>query len=142
MNAADPSSAADPLVELAEEFAERFRQGRRPTLAEYTDRYLELADRIRKLFPALVVMEEFGSVAGPSTDPDPATGSVASPRQLGEYRTRRTAPTGGAWWPWSPPPPRSGRGTRSPARGRGSPFGSRGGSPKRYSVRAATGSRW
>ena len=69
MNTADPSSDADPLVELAEEFADRYRRGERPALTEYTDRYPHLADRIRKLFPAMVVMEEFGSVAGPDAGP-------------------------------------------------------------------------
>ena len=32
----------------------RYRRGERPALAEYTDRYPELADEIRELFPALV----------------------------------------------------------------------------------------
>ena len=53
------------MNELAEEFAERFRRGERPSLTEYTERYPELEAEIRDLFPALVVMEQFGSVAGP-----------------------------------------------------------------------------
>ena len=40
--------------ELAEEFAARFRRGERPALEEYTDLYLELAEEIRELFPAMV----------------------------------------------------------------------------------------
>ena len=46
------------LDQLAEEFAERFRRGERPALKEYTDRYPELADEIRELFPAMVKVEQ------------------------------------------------------------------------------------
>jgi WD40 repeat protein/serine/threonine protein kinase len=95
VTATDPSSDADPLVDLAEEFAERFRRGERPTPAEYAGRYPALADRIHKLFPALAVMEEFGSVGGPSTDPQSATAVGAAPRQLGEYRVLREVGRGG-----------------------------------------------
>jgi WD40 repeat protein/serine/threonine protein kinase len=94
VNAAPPSSDADPLVDLAEEYAERFRRGERPTLTEYTDRFPDLAERIRKLFPTLVMMEEFGSVAGPSSDADSA-GAGAPPRQLGDYRILREVGRGG-----------------------------------------------
>ena len=45
--------------------------GRR--LTEYADKYPELADQIRELFPALVAIEELGS------DADPATGPARAP---------------------------------------------------------------
>lgn len=96
MNAAVPSSDADPLVELAEEYADRYRRGERPALSEYTDKYPAMAERILKLFPALAVMEEFGSVAGPDAGPHCAMpGGGASPRQLGEYRILREVGRGG-----------------------------------------------
>src|SRR5262249_45642725 len=78
---------------LAEEFAARFRRGERPGLTEYADRYPELADQIRDLFPALVVMEQFGSVGGaPDLFAGPATAEARDiPRQLGEYRILRGA---------------------------------------------------
>lgn len=47
----------DLLDQLAEEFAQRFRRGERPSLQEYVDRYPHLADGIRDLFPALVEVE-------------------------------------------------------------------------------------
>src|SRR5947207_2807764 len=50
----DSDSEADPLAHLAEEFAGRYRRGERPSLTEYTERYPEQAERIRRLFPALV----------------------------------------------------------------------------------------
>ena len=48
----------DLLDQLAEEFAERLRRGERPSLEEYTDRYPELAQEIRELFPAMVKVEQ------------------------------------------------------------------------------------
>ena len=42
------------LEQLAEEFVERHRRGERPSLTEYCDRYPDLAQEIRQLFPALV----------------------------------------------------------------------------------------
>jgi serine/threonine protein kinase len=85
-------SGPDLLSDLAHEFAERFRRGERPDLAEYTDRYPDLAEQIRDLFPALVVMEQFGSVAGP---PPPAAPGPRVPPQLGEYRILREVGRGG-----------------------------------------------
>ena len=64
-----PGSDREPLEKLAEEFAERYRRGERPSLSEYTRRYPDLAEQIKALFPALVVIEEFGSVAGAPTGP-------------------------------------------------------------------------
>src|SRR5438093_11817256 len=88
---ASQASGRDPVEVLAEEFAERYRRGERPSLAEYTARYPELADQIRELFPALVEMEQLGSVEAPRTGPfTPAdSGSAAAPPQLREYRILR-----------------------------------------------------
>jgi WD40 repeat protein/serine/threonine protein kinase len=93
----DPSSARDPVEELAEEFAARYRRGELPTLSEYTDKYPHLADQIREVFPALVVMEHFGSVAGlPTGSFEPRAGdSSAVPEQLGDYRILREVGRGG-----------------------------------------------
>jgi hypothetical protein len=44
--------------ELAEEFAERYRRGERPSLQEFVDRLPEMADEIREMFPALVEVEQ------------------------------------------------------------------------------------
>ena len=46
------------LTRLADEFAARYRAGQRPPLQEYIDRYPELADDIRELFPAMVEIEQ------------------------------------------------------------------------------------
>ena len=91
------SSGRDPVEVLAEEFAERYRRGERPSLAEYTARYPELADQIRELFPALVEMEQLGSVEAPRTGPftPAASGNGVPPQQLGEYRILREIGHGG-----------------------------------------------
>jgi serine/threonine protein kinase/WD40 repeat protein len=74
------------LDKLAEEFAERFRRGERPSLQEYIDRHPDLADDIRELFPAMVEMER-GEIAG---------GPAAPPlRQVGDYRILREVGHGG-----------------------------------------------
>src|SRR5438874_8113332 len=92
-----PSSGRDPVEVLAEEFAERYRHGERPSLAEYTARHPELADQIRELFPALVEMEQLASVEGPRTAPyaTVSPGSGTPPAQLGEYRILREIGRGG-----------------------------------------------
>ena len=52
----------NPIDRLAEEFVERQRRGECPSLTEYTSRYPELAEEIRDLFPALVVVERLKPV--------------------------------------------------------------------------------
>jgi hypothetical protein len=46
------------LNRLADEFAERYRRGERPSLQEYIDLHPELADEIREFFPAMVDVEQ------------------------------------------------------------------------------------
>ena len=53
----DPS-AADPFGQIADEFVEAFRQGKRPSVEEFARRYPEHADEIREILPALVLMEK------------------------------------------------------------------------------------
>ncbi|HJZ55593.1 MAG TPA: serine/threonine-protein kinase, partial [Gemmataceae bacterium] len=89
----DTSSGPNLLNDLAHEFAERYRHGERPSLTEYAERHPELADQIRDLFPALAVMEEFGSVDG--ANPDLAANSNHVPERLGEYRILREVGRGG-----------------------------------------------
>ncbi|HLJ94567.1 MAG TPA: protein kinase, partial [Gemmataceae bacterium] len=65
--------------------------GERPSLTEYTEKYPELAAEIRDLFPALVMMEDLGSVAGrPAL---PLAGPL--PEQLGDFRILRQIGRGG-----------------------------------------------
>jgi serine/threonine protein kinase len=89
-------SERDPVEELAEEFVERLRRGERPALKEYTDRCPEAADRIRALFPALLVMEKVRP--GPEDEQGPGGeegGAVGRPHRLGDYRILREVGRGG-----------------------------------------------
>jgi serine/threonine protein kinase len=93
----ETGSDADLLNELAHEFAERFRHGERPSLTEYTTRFPELEAKIRDLFPALDMTEQFGSIAGPPAGPHARTAPdlPTMPRLLGEYRIIREVARGG-----------------------------------------------
>src|SRR5262245_20714313 len=92
------SDARNPVEALAEEFLDRKRRGEQPTLREYVERYPELADEIRDLFPALLMMEDLGESA------DGTTGSLAADQgaavgvrlqRLGDYRILREIGRGG-----------------------------------------------
>jgi serine/threonine protein kinase len=84
----------DPIERLAEEFLGRLRRGEHPKLGDYTAAHPELADEIRDLFPALVMMEQ----VKPDDDvlsPSPLSESDAFPNQLGDYRILREVARGG-----------------------------------------------
>jgi serine/threonine protein kinase/WD40 repeat protein len=91
-------SRSGVVLELAEEFLERYRQGQRPSLKEYIDRHPSLADEIREVFPAMAMMEKI-AVADESLAGDP-TGAVPQAKalpleQLGDYRILREIGRGG-----------------------------------------------
>ena len=92
----EPTADRDPFEVVAESFLARYRAGERPSIAEYAARYAELADQIRELLPALVMVEQDLSI-----DPDPngvRPSTVASPgkeRRLGDYRIIREIARGG-----------------------------------------------
>jgi serine/threonine protein kinase/tetratricopeptide (TPR) repeat protein len=105
----DPSPEPVPVEQLAEEFLERHRRGEKPSITEFTDKYPALADEIRDLFPALVMMEELKPVSEPGAEARPATGpsepeasvtgSSTTARKklerLGDYRILREVGRGG-----------------------------------------------
>ena len=80
--------------ELAEEFAERYRRGERPSLQEYVDRCPAMGDEIRELFPALVEVEQAEEVLEPRPGPA-ASPSAPALRQVGDYRVIREVGRGG-----------------------------------------------
>ena len=91
-----PGCRFDPIYRLADEFIERYRRGERPSLTEYTEKYPELAERIRALFPAMVFMERMGELdvaADDETTCAPSKGPV--PKLLGAYRILREVGHGG-----------------------------------------------
>jgi serine/threonine protein kinase/WD40 repeat protein len=80
----------DPFEEVAESFLERYRAGERPSVAEYVDRYPQLAEQIRNLLPALLAVE---NAAPKLVETRPAAPAV--PERLGEYRILREIGRGG-----------------------------------------------
>jgi WD40 repeat protein len=89
-------SAADPFGQIADEFVEAFRQGKRPSVEEFARRYPEHADEIREMLPALVLMERAKSAEDTPSQRRPAKGSAAAPlSQLGDYQILREVGRGG-----------------------------------------------
>src|SRR6516225_8084982 len=87
------------VMELAEEFLERYRKGERPQLKEYIDRHPELAAEIKEVFPAMAMMENI-AVADSSLDGDESQKKAATPaevalKQMGDYRIIRKIGHGG-----------------------------------------------
>jgi hypothetical protein len=113
------SSGRDPLGLILDSFLARFRKGERPSLTEYISRYPALADEIREVLPALVEIEQLGSLgpaqaevgAGdrlgtpsataalePWAEPVAAVRAASSshlPERLGDYRILREIGVGG-----------------------------------------------
>ena len=84
-----------PVETLAEAFLERYRRGERPSITEYVRQHPELADEIRDVFPALVVMEEAGPRDGGGFGQSQDLLLGPEPRRLGEYRLLREVGRGG-----------------------------------------------
>ncbi len=92
------SDERNPVELLAEEFLDRKRRGEHPTLREYVERYPDLADEIRDLFPALLMMEDLGESSGATTGSLAAdNGAAVGTRfeRLGDYRILREIGRGG-----------------------------------------------
>src|SRR5262249_24193064 len=92
----EPTVDRDPFEVVAESFLARFRAGERPSIEDLAARFPELADQIRDLLPALVMVEQ-----GLTIDPDPngpPPAPVPSPvkeRRLGDYSILREIGRGG-----------------------------------------------
>jgi serine/threonine protein kinase len=98
MNESESSSGL--VLELAEEFLDRYRNGERPPLKEYTDRYPELAAEINEVFPAMAMMERIAVADESLTVPVRKTPPPSLPghpglQQLGDYRIIREIGHGG-----------------------------------------------
>ncbi|HLJ95665.1 MAG TPA: protein kinase [Gemmataceae bacterium] len=95
----EPVSSSLSVEDLAEEFLERQRQGQRPTVAEYVERYPHLAEEIRAFFPALGLIEQLKPRSGDQTGSEPAAAAPEEPgaplEQLGDYRILREIGRGG-----------------------------------------------
>ena len=91
-------SLDSPLDLLAEEFAQRYRRGERPSLTEFVEQHPEFGTEIRELFPALVMMEKARSGDGLDrpTGPHAADfGSEPHGGRIGDFRVIREVGRGG-----------------------------------------------
>jgi eukaryotic-like serine/threonine-protein kinase len=94
----DSTHRRETVEQLAEEFADRYRRGERPSIDDYAAAHPEHAAEIRDLFPALVMMEELAPSDAASSD------SVSSDHRpvivrlldrIGDYRILREVGRGG-----------------------------------------------
>jgi tetratricopeptide (TPR) repeat protein len=96
MDSSESRSAV--VLELAEEFLDRYRRGQRPSLKEYADRHPELAVEIRDVFPAMAMMENIAlgdeSLEGDTTGAAPRA-RPPSLERLGDFRILREVGHGG-----------------------------------------------
>ncbi len=78
------SGDRNPVEVLADEFLERKRRGEDVSPEEYAGRHPAWADEIRELFPALLMIEDFGGDsdrgAGAATDSVPVADAPALTR--------------------------------------------------------------
>lgn len=88
------SQSEPDLGPVVEAFLDRYRKGERPSLSEYIKKHPDLASQIRELLPALVVMEELGTLESPREDSGVLDRSKI-PKQLGDYRILREVGRGG-----------------------------------------------
>ena len=83
-----PSEARSPVELMADEFIARCRRGENPTIKEYCDRHPDLADEIRDVFEAVLMVEDLkpapGDVSGSFDEPVPVNGKRLE--QVGDYR--------------------------------------------------------
>jgi hypothetical protein len=92
----DSSADRDPIELLADSFVARFRAGERPSIEEYVARHPDLAEEIRELLPALVMIEQDISIAGAASGPvGTPTDAGGAPRQLGDFLILREVGRGG-----------------------------------------------
>ncbi len=83
------------LGQLAEEFSARVRQGQMPDPEEYAGRHPDLAERIRALFPTLMLLEGMAGGGGLPAAPRPPEAGLAPGHVFGAYRIEREIGRGG-----------------------------------------------
>src|SRR4029077_11402124 len=96
MSESEPKSGI--VLELAEEFLDRYRKGERPPLREYIDRHPDLASEIKEVLPPMAMLESIAIADGSSGSKNKGwtnTGFARTLRQLGDYRIIREVGHGG-----------------------------------------------
>lgn len=84
----------EQLDSLAAEFAEEYRRGQAPSIADYAAQHPALAEEIRDLFPTIVAMEQVKTKRGRTRGGSISLGG-ARPERLGQFRLIREIGRGG-----------------------------------------------
>src|SRR5262249_12017159 len=95
---ADTIASDDRISLLAEEFLEQHRQGLKPSVEGYAADHPEVADEIRRLFPALLMMEDLKPGSRDATGSFDAAAVVvrgARLERLGDFLVLREVGRGG-----------------------------------------------
>src|SRR6516164_4485897 len=82
------SDARSPVELLADEFLARCKRGEKPSIQEYCDRHPDLADDIRDVFEALLMVEDLkpGSSDASGSFGESVQVSGKRLKQVGDYR--------------------------------------------------------
>ncbi|HZU35654.1 MAG TPA: hypothetical protein VFA18_07095, partial [Gemmataceae bacterium] len=90
----DMDQSAEVLLgQVADEFTERLKRGEHPAIEDYAERHPEIAELLRQVLPALMVMRSSagdGTVRG-----DAATADADLTGVLGDFRIVREVGRGG-----------------------------------------------
>src|SRR5262245_170918 len=89
--AVDSQLGDELLAELADDFLRRHRASEQPSMEEYASRHPDLADRIRSLFPAVIMMEQ--PAGGATEDLSPPSERVGA--TIGRYKLLQRIGEGG-----------------------------------------------
>jgi serine/threonine protein kinase/Tfp pilus assembly protein PilF len=82
-------------AEVVAEITDRLHAGARVDVNEYIGRHPQLGDRLRRLLPALEMLDSVASSAGPSQAGSAAPGGVGLDGTLGDFRLLREIGRGG-----------------------------------------------
>jgi eukaryotic-like serine/threonine-protein kinase len=85
------TSGRDPIESLAEEFLARRRNGERPTVEEFAARHPEMAEAIRAVLPAMVLVDDLGD----DLEATAAGATAGVPARVGDFRIVREVGRGG-----------------------------------------------
>lgn len=88
-------SQRDPVEEIAEQFVERYRRGEQVSIDEYAQRYPKLAERLTRVIPLLILLENGAACADAPNRSTTKGGTWTPPSRLGEFRLLREVGRGG-----------------------------------------------
>ena len=95
----------NPVEVLAEEFLGRYRRGDSPSVTAFAAEHPGLANEILEVFPALLAVEEAGTLRPSAPRAAFSRGPGRLPERLGEFLIVREIGRGG--WAWCTRPSRS-----------------------------------